>query len=232
MRIAPDLRSDPLYIKVYTLLKGWIMEGRLSPGERLKETVLADQLQVSRTPVRDALRRLEQDRLIVAAPGPAYEVYRPTEKDLADLFGARSILEGGAATLAARRRPPEVEQMAEVLVEMARSYDEQPAHRVLDLDMRFHELLMAAAGNSVLMELHSHLTTRLRLLRSISGDITVRREQVLDQHHRIVKALRSGDSDAAAEEVRRHIMFVYGIVRQAFAERAVQGNEGRSTRGR
>jgi DNA-binding GntR family transcriptional regulator len=219
----PDLRSDPLYLKVYALLKGWIMEGRLSPGERLRETVLADQLQVSRTPVRDALRRLEQDRLIVAAPGPAYEVYRPTEQDLADLYSARSILEGGAARLAAGRRPPEVEEMALVLAEMARSYDEQPQQRVLDLDMRFHELLMAAAGNPVLVELHSHLTTRLRLVRSMSGDITVRRHQVLEQHRRIVEALRSGEGEAAAREVRQHIMTVYEIARQAFAERSAQG---------
>ncbi|MFZ5815518.1 MAG: GntR family transcriptional regulator, partial [Bacillota bacterium] len=127
MSVTPDLRSDPLYIKVYTLLKEWIMEGRLPPGERLRETVLAADLQVSRTPVRDALRRLEQDRLIVTVQGQGtYEVYRPSEADLADLYGARSILEGGAARLAAARRPPEVEQMARVLEEMARSYEEDP----------------------------------------------------------------------------------------------------------
>lgn len=219
----PDLRSDPLYVKVYTLLKEWIMEGRLAPGARLRETVLAADLQVSRTPVRDALRRLEQDRLIEAVPGPAYEVHRPTEKGLADLYGARAILEEGAARLAALRRPPEVEQMERVLAEMAVSYDQEPPGRVLDLDMRFHELLMNAGGNPVLVELHSHLAVRLRHVRAMSGDITVRRHQVLQQHRLMVEALRSGDADAAGEATRSHVMAVYEIARQAFADRLSMG---------
>lgn len=199
------------------------MEGRLSPGERLRETVLATDLQVSRTPVRDALRRLEQDRLIVAVTGPAYEVYCPTEEDLSDLYGARAILEEGAARLAALRRPPEVEQMAEVLAEMTLAYDEQRPGRVLDLDMRFHELLVTASANSVLVELHSHLATRLCHVRALSGDITERRHQVLEHHRLIVEALRSGDSEAAGDVTRSHIMAVYEIARQAFARQVAVG---------
>ncbi|MFZ5815519.1 MAG: GntR family transcriptional regulator, partial [Bacillota bacterium] len=138
-------------------------------------------------------------------------------------YGARSILEGGAARLAAARRPPEVEQMARVLEEMARSYEEDPPGRVLDLDMRFHELLMMAAGNPVLLELHNHLTVRLRHLRSMSGDITVRRHQVLEQHRTMVEALRKGDPEEAERATRGHILAVYELARQAFAERAAQG---------
>lgn len=215
----PYLRSDPLYLKVYTLLKEWIVVGRLPPGERLRETVLAAELQVSRTPVRDALRRLEQDRLIVAVPGSAYEVPRPTEQALADLFLARAILEEGAARIAALRRPGEVEQMASVLAEMTHSYEQKPSGRVVDLDMQFHELLMEASGNPVLVELHSHLATRLRHVRVLSGDVTVRRHRVLEQHRQIVEALRSGDAEAAGKATRSHVMAIYEMARQAFAER-------------
>ncbi len=220
---SPELRSDPLYIKVYTLLKGWIMDGRLAPGERLRETVLAEELRVSRTPVRDALRRLEQDRLIASVPGPAYEVYRPTAHDLTDLYGARMVLEGGAARLAAQRKPQEIEQMADVLKQMALSYDRDPSQRVLDLDMHFHELLMLAGGNLVLVELHNHLAVRLRHVRSQSGDITVRRIQVLEQHQQILEALRRGDPEGAEQATRNHVMAVFEIARQAFAERPVAG---------
>jgi len=213
-----DLRSDPLYVKVYTLLKKWIMEGRLQPGERIGETSLAVDLQVSRTPVRDALRRLEQDRLITPVPGPAYEVYRPTLEDLAGLYTARAILEGGVARLAAERQAPEIGEMAAILVAMAQAYDQHAASQLVELDMQFHELLVTAGGNPVLVELHSHLTNRLRLMRIISGDATARRNQILAQHAAIVAALRSGDGAAAEEATRAHIMAVFETARKNFVD--------------
>lgn len=211
-----ELRSDPLYVKVYTLLKKWIMEGRLRPGERIGETSLAADLQVSRTPVRDALRRLEQDRLITPVAGSAYEVYRPTLEDLTDLYTARAILEGGVARLATRRGAPEIAEMAAVMVRMQAAYDQNAADVILDMDMEFHELLMSAGGNPVLVELHSHLTNRLRLMRIISGGITARRDQILAQHSAIVAALRSGDGAAAEEATRAHVMAVYEMARATF----------------
>lgn len=219
----PDLRSDPLYVKVYTLLKDWIIEGRLQPGERIKETVLASDLNVSRTPVRDALRRLEQDRLIVAVQGSCYEVYEPTAKDLADLYEVRATLEGGAARLAAGRPPTEVrasvEAMAAVLEEMRAAYGQQPPQVLVNLDTRFHEILVAASGNPVLVELHSHLSTRLRHVRSMSGDLTVRQQQVLEQHASIIETLVRSDASAAESATRSHILSVYIAAQQAFVER-------------
>lgn len=215
-----NLRSDPLYVKVYSLLKGWIIEGRMAPGERLGETNLAVELQVSRTPVRDALRRLEQDRLIVAIPGPAYEVYRPSMQDLADLYSTRALLEGGAARLAAQRQAPEIEEMARILDQMNQAYDEGSPQVLRDLDARLHELLVQASGNLVIQELHSHLSNRLRHLRAMSGDANTRRTQILSQHAEIVAALRGGDGAEAEEVTRAHILFVYDLARSAFAEKA------------
>jgi len=218
----PVLHSEPLHLKVYSLMKDWITAGRLRPGERLRETTLASELGVSRTPVRDALRRLEQDRLIVSVPGPAYEVHSPTEQDLTDLFGARVILEGGAAQIAAERQPPEAfAPLTGVLEQMREAYLRDDAATVMDLDVRFHELVVAACENPVVVELHSHLTTRLRLVRTLSGDIRGRQVQVLDQHHAIVEALRSGSGAAAEQAIRLHILSVYRAVREAFGVRAV-----------
>lgn len=215
-----DLRSDPLHVKVYSLLKGWIIEGRMAPGERLGETNLAAELQVSRTPVRDALRRLEQDRLIVAIPGPAYAVYRPSLQDLADLYSARALLEGGAARLAAQHQTHEVEEMERVLDQMSEAYDADSLQVLRDLDTRLHELLIQASGNLVIQELHIHLSNRLRHLRSMTGDANTRRTQILGQHAAIVAALRGGDSAKAEEVTRAHIQFVYELARSAFAEKA------------
>ena len=219
MRDPLDLRSDPLYIKVYDLLKDWILQGRLQPGTPLKETQLAFELNVSRTPVRDALRRLELDRLIVAAQGPTYEVYLPTEKDLHDLYSARAILEGGAARLAAERGDQSAfDAMDEILVQMRQAYQGPDPRLIVDLDTRFHELMLSASGNPVLVELHSHLSTRLRHARSLSGDITGRQTRVLEQHAAIIAALRSGNGDDAETATRTHILSVFQAARDAFRD--------------
>jgi DNA-binding GntR family transcriptional regulator len=210
---------------VYSLLRDWIIGGTLHPGERVKETTLAAELGVSRTPVRDALRRLEQDRLIVPVPGPAYEVYTPTERDLADLYIARAILEGGAAYAAAERHPTEsVKAMADILEQMREAYMQPEMVLVIDLDMRFHELMVAASDNPVLTELHNHLSTRLSHVRSLSGNISGRRVQVLQQHAAIVEALRSGSAPAAEAAARAHIYSVHDAAREAFLQRSGPGS--------
>lgn len=218
-----ELRSDPLYVKVYALLRTWILEGRLPPGERLRETTVAADLQVSRTPVRDALRRLEQDRLIVAVTGAAYEVYRPAPGDLADLYFARSILEGGAARLAAEREPAETfAAMDTVLGQMEQAYSRPDTRELLELDRQFHELLVAASGNPVLVELHVHLRTRLLHLRRSSGNPAERRQQVMAQHAAMIAALRAGDGAAAEQATRHHILSVYAAVRASFTAAPAQ----------
>lgn len=211
-----DLRNDPLYLKVYALLKRWILDGRLGPGERLRESTLAAELQVSRTPIRDALRRLEQDRLVVSLPGAAYEVHRPTLQDVDDLFAARAVLESGAARLAATRCPEAIHEMGDTLVRMAGAYDQCPQPEVLELDMRFHELLVAASGNPVLVELNSHLNIRLRHIRSLSGDILVRQQLVLEQHAAILQALKDRDGAAAEKATHDHIISILTVSRSSF----------------
>lgn len=217
---TPPLHSDPLYVKVYTVLKGWILSGELPPGSRIRETTLAAQLHVSRTPVRDALRRLEQDRLITPLPGQAYEVYQPTLRDLEDLYHARALLEGGAARLAAARPPEEVAEltrrMSDVAAQIERAYDQEPISRAVHLDMQFHELLVAGSNNPVLVELHNHLSTRLRHARTLSGDIAARRQSVLDQHAAIIDALQRRQGDAAEEATRLHILFILASVKKGF----------------
>lgn len=211
-----DLRNDPLYLKAHALLKSWILNGRLRPGDRLRETTLAAELQVSRTPIRDALRRLEQDRLVISLPGAAYEVYRPTLQDVDALFAARAVLESGAARLAAIRCPEEVDEMGDILARMAGAYEQWPQPEVLELDMRFHELLVAASGNSVLVELHSHLNTRLRHIRGLSGDISMRQQLVLEQHAAILQALQHRDSAAAEKATHDHIISILTVSRNSF----------------
>jgi DNA-binding GntR family transcriptional regulator len=215
-----------LYVKVYSLLRDWIIGGRLLPGEPVRETVLAAELGVSRTPVRDALRRLEQDRLIVPVQGQAYEVYRPSEQDLAYLYGARAVLEGGAAAAAAERvTDSAVEALEGILEHMQQAYDRQEIGQVIGLDMQFHDTLVAASGNPVLVELHAHLSTRLSHVRSLSGGIAGRRGQVLEQHRAIVEGLCSRSGPAAEAAVRAHIQSVYQGVRERFT---ASGNRERA----
>lgn len=215
-----ELRSDPLYVKVYALLKGWIIEGRIAPGERIKETALAAELRVSRTPVRDALRRLEQDRLIVAAPGAAYEVCSPTVADLDQLYAVRAMLEGGAARLAAQRSPAEaICQMESIVTQMADAYGRSPEALIRELDAQFHETVIQASGNAVLVELADHLSIRLRHIRALVVDVSVRQQLVLEQHSAIVAAIAKGDPDLAEAMARTHVLSIHSAIRESFPHR-------------
>jgi DNA-binding GntR family transcriptional regulator len=214
---SAELHTDPLYIKVYTLLKNRILTGRLPPGGRLRETALAADLGVSRTPVRDALRRLEQDGLIVPAAGSAYEVFSPSRADMLHVYEARAAIEGGAARIAATRGAPAAcADMEQVLTAMRRAYASHDSPGLIELDTGFHELLVAASGNPVLEELHTRLRTRLGQMRSASGDVTERGPEILEQHGAIIRALRTRNPETAEAAARAHIEFVCSRALEAF----------------
>lgn len=204
----PDFRSEPINQKVYAYLKEGIVRGVYPPGQVMRETALALELGVSRTPVRDALRRLERDRLVVPS-GPSFRVYRPTAQDVDELYECRTALEVLAAQLACRRgRVREHDEMERCLAGMEEAYRRGDASAVRELDTRFHDLLVAAAGSRTLAELMEHIHYRIAQLRNMARDLRLDGATVLDQHRRILEAVRAGNALAAGNVVREHLEMV------------------------
>lgn len=201
-------KSEPLHEKAYQLLRNLILSGQLTPDEPFGETSLAADLGVSRTPVRDALRRLQQDRLITLLPTGAYQVRLPTVKELAEVYDCRSYLESMAARLAAAHHSKsDLEAMRSLLDRMRVSYAQGDEPAIRSVDALFHEAIVAACDNSVLLEIIVGLRTRLAQVRNVVPNPRVNAATVLDQHQRIVDAIAAGDGDTADSVMREHIAF-------------------------
>jgi len=143
----------PLRDIVFEHLRAAIISGVLKPGERLMELQLADDMGVSRTPVREAIRKLELEGLVSMVARRGAYVSDLSIRDIAETFEVRAALESLAAGLAAERIvPEELEQLERVLVEIGTCEQQGTIERIVELDEEFHALLFAATRNSPLAQ--------------------------------------------------------------------------------
>lgn len=191
-------------------LRGLILSGDLAPGERLGEVELAEVLGMSRTPVREALRRLSSQGLVEVEAHKGARVTASSGRELDQVFVLRAHLEGMAAAAAARRADEaQVEQLDRVARELAAAalpLETQDLSRVTELNSAFHAGLLAIAGSSTLSGALSGLLHRTVLNRTQhSFDEAAMRRSV--QHHlEIVAALRARDPDWAESVMHSHLL--------------------------
>lgn len=188
---------------VYEALRSEIAAGQLPPATNLVETALAARFGVSRTPVREALRRLEQDRLVERGER-GLRVREADPQEVLELYEARVLLESAVARAAALRRTPGDLALLEGMLDADRTDTvTEPAERARR-NAAFHEALWRAAGNRVLVDLLQRLG--LHLLRHPETTLSWpgRWEQSLDEHARLLDALRRHDPDAAAAAATEH----------------------------
>jgi DNA-binding GntR family transcriptional regulator len=189
---------------VYSALRHCIIEGEFRPGERLLSDDLAGRLGVSRTPVREALRKLEAEGYVVAATGKGLIVREFSEKELDDLFFIREILEGAAARLAAENvTPAELVQMEELLedMELAKTRENMDVFRTLT--GKFHALFHSASRNDRLASMLREIQDSVRQVGS-STIFSGRVSEALKEHRALYNAFKARDSDKAEELAREH----------------------------
>lgn len=159
----------PLREVVSETLRQAIKDGVLKPGERLMEIQLADELGVSRTPIREAIRKLELEGFVVMVPRRGTYVADISLKDIAQVFEIRSALEELAAGLAAERiTPDELEYLERILVEINEYIDNDEFDKIVDADVRFHDVLYHASRNQRLVDILNNLREQMLRFRSIS----------------------------------------------------------------
>ncbi len=202
----PNLRRRPLGQEATILLRKLITRGELAPGERLVEERLGQQLGLSRTPVREALHRLEQEGLLLKRPRGGYEVRPLSAREVEEAVGVRAVLEAYAGQLAARRAGAkvlkELERNTELFEEALHSVDEQ---RLVELNTRFHELIYQAADSQLLHRLLSELQDEVeRISRAIMSNMQAGQWSVLD-HRGVVEAIKAGDSERAGRLCGEHV---------------------------
>lgn len=196
----------PLREIVFEHLREAIIKGKLRPGERLMEMQLADEMGVSRTPVREAIRKLELEGLVIMIPRRGAYVADLSIKDVAETFEIRSALEALAASLAAERiTPEEAEEMERILVRIGAAIEEDDMQQLVALDEEYHNLLYKASRNDRLMQILNNLREQIQRFRVTTLAVPGRVRVALQEHRNIAEAISERNAELAHQLALEHI---------------------------
>lgn len=188
-------------------LKEDIMNGRLQTGEKLTDQGLAELLGISRTPVREAVRQLVIEGLLVGTPNQSVTVFSPSAQDVAEIYAIRSYLEGLAAGLAAlnQNRSSYIEKMMYINEEAKRLAQNQDTTMIARKNTEFHDLLITASGCESLVALLEPIRNRAYICRLSSLRNQTSSFVSVQEHEQIIKCLIDGDSHKTEDLVRFHV---------------------------
>ncbi|SHM20176.1 transcriptional regulator, GntR family [Caldanaerovirga acetigignens] len=196
----------PLREIVFEVLRQAIISGDLKPGERLMEVQLAEEMGVSRTPVREAIRKLELEGLVVMIPRKGAYVAGLSLKDAADVFEIRQALEGLAAALAAERiTEEEIESLEKILVEINEAAEKEDVDMVIKKDAEFHQILFKATRNDRLVQIINNLKEQIDRFRVQSFTNKARIKSLMEEHKKIVEAITERNVELAKKLAEEHI---------------------------
>lgn len=197
---------QPLREVVCETLREAIVDGVLKPGERLMEIQLAEELGVSRTPVREAIRKLELEGFVVMIPRRGTYVADMSIKDINEVYEVRTALDVLAAGLAAERiTEEELEQMERLLVQIGEYIEQGDMDKIVEVDSQFHDILYRASRNDRLVGIINNLREQLTRFRSISMSYPGRLKNTLEEHSRMVEALAARNSELAQQLAVEHM---------------------------
>lgn len=196
----------PLRDVVFNTLRQGILRGELKPGERLMEIHLADQLGVSRTPIREAIRMLELEGLVIMMPRKGAMVASISKEDLKDVLEVRKALDRLAVSLACERITPDglasLRAAATYFKDVTKTLD---STKIAEADVVFHDEIHKASGNKRLSVMVSNLAERIYRYRFEYIKESYDCVQLIEEHDEIVKCIEKGDKEGAVAAIDRHI---------------------------
>ena len=196
---APSLAEH-----VYQEMSRWIREGMYNPGDRIREAVVSKELGVSRTPVREALRRLQSERRVILEPQRGAVVAELDRHEVVELYQLRQHLEGVAARFAAQHASlAEIEEMAFILDKSTAARDDPKL--LNQINWEFHNALYSAAHNRFLLRSIEAISDSMARLKGAKYMSPGRPAELLSELLRILDAIRARDSDAADQAAQDHI---------------------------
>ncbi len=202
-------RTISLADQVFENLENDILSGKYARGELLTESKLSQSMGVSRTPIREALRRLSQEHIIEES-GKGSVVVGITESDLEDIFFIRKKIEPTAAALAAQSRTDEQIEYLREAVEFQEFYlGKKDADKIKSMDSRFHETIYRMSGSNVLSDVLIPLHKKIQKYRRASISNKSRAQASVKEHRDIFEAIAAGDAEKAKELVEKHLENAY-----------------------
>ena len=196
----------PLRDVVFNTLRKAILTGELKPGERLLEIHLANRLGVSRTPIREAIRKLELEGLVIMIPRRGAEVAQITEKSLKEVLEVRRALDALCAELACDRiTTEEEERLKQACDEFERATETKDATTIAAADVALHDIIVQATGNSRLIQLINNLSEQMYRYRFEYIKDENRHDNLIDEHRMIYESIIRRDKEKAAAAAKLQI---------------------------
>lgn len=203
------LDSDPAYQvrgRVYEQLRQAILKGSLKPGSRLVERKLAEQLGVSRTPVREAVRMLELEGLVSHLPRIGAAVARVNQQEVLEIYRIRAVLEGLAARMAAEKiSPVQLQHLNDLLKQIEESAGRGDMGRLEGLHREFNDVIYKAAGSPRLYGMITTLADYIAGYARVGYTYPGRMAEATKEHRQLVESIRLRDGDLAERTAREHI---------------------------
>ena len=202
----PALADTDLVGQVARLLTRAVVEGRMAPGSKVVEAGIARELGVSRAPVREAARLLEQQGLLVASPRRGFFVRKFAADDIDDIYDLRLCVERHAAVLAARNLTPETRDMLRRQIDVLhQTADLEDPARQVEEDYRFHRLICEIAANRRLLRLFDDLASELRMVIGLIGRLYDDPHEIARTHEPVLAAIEQGHPERIVAHVDYHI---------------------------
>lgn len=224
--VAKDTRiaRSSLHGELVPLVRDMIIGGELQPGDKIPEQALCERFGVSRTPLREALKVLAAEGLITLSLNRGSAVARITAKEVDELFPIMGALEALAGeTACARMTRKELARLQQLHDEMVEAYERGDWGPYIRLNRVIHEALVEIADNEALTSLYNNLMVRIHSVRYVAKKSAERWKEAVEDHERLMEALRARNGPLVAEILREHLRHKAGMVREAM-EAAAQGN--------
>lgn len=204
-----DHKTVSLADQVYEKLETDILSGKYKRGEVLTELKISETLGVSRTPVREALRRLADEHIIEDGPRGSV-VLGINNDDLCDIYEIRCLIEGAAAGKAAEIITDAQLEKLEELVDLQEFYStKQDADRMKKVDNEFHELIYRYSGSNVIYTTLMPLHKKIQKYRKAAVENRIRAEKSVEEHRAVLEALKKRDPALASEKMTEHVKNAY-----------------------
>lgn len=207
---SKTVQSQTLQHQVYEYLHDQIVSGNIPPGQRIVEEKIVQETGISRSPIREAIRRLNSDGLVSVSPRGGVRVYRATFSDFKYLYECRLSLEPTAAYYAAIRMDEKQRtKLLDLMDEMNHIVDKKDLDTLKILSSQFHSMIVEASGNPYLVKMMNQLYSLITFYRNAVLNIPLRIEEGAFEHQAIWQAIQTQDGKAAEELMKVHIQRDY-----------------------
>ena len=223
MTVIEQPNSQNLHEAIFQKLRLLLVEGKIAPGSKLNERELAESLHVSRTPIREAIRRLAADGLVELITNRGAIALQLSLEDVIHTFDVIADLEGFSGELAANNiTNTALSELEALQYEMMASYARRDLSSYYKLNLRIHHLINQAANNPVLTQLFSQVNARIEALRFRSNQDGVKWEKAVEEHQEMLDALKTRDSVRMRKIMIQHVRNTRDVVVQLLKAEALE----------